>query len=87
MKYPAKPEPHLSDYQSQHVCVCSGVEYFICLCVDSFVTVAPFTLLFGCGDPAQILCLHLCVNVSEAAGVKFPFDADPPLEVASEVQY
>ena len=30
-------------------------------------SVAPFTLPFGCRDPAPILCLRLCVNVSEVA--------------------
>ena len=44
--------------------------------------VAPFTLPLGCEDPAPILHLLLCVNVSEVRS-----GTDKPLEVVSEVQY
>lgn len=47
-------------------------------------TLAPFTMLFGCGDPAPVLRLRLCVNLSERRGVKFYSSPDTPLEVASE---
>ena len=39
-----------------------------CQCPQS---VTPFTLLFGCGDPAPIL--RLCVKVSEAASDEIYF--------------
>lgn len=46
-------------------------------------TVAPVTPPFGCGDPAPLLHLRLCVNVFEVPRVEI----DPPLEVVLEVQY
>ena len=32
-----------------------------------YLAVAPYTLLFACGDSAPILCLLVCVKVSDAA--------------------
>ena len=38
------------------------------MCTGASALLAPFTLPFACGDPAQILRILLCVKVSDAAG-------------------